>query len=665
VTLLAPAFLAGLLAIGVPLWLHRLSADNPNRRRFSSLMFLEAGEPRRVLAKKLQYLLLLALRIGVLALLALAFAQPALFLTARNGSGNGARLHLLVMDTSASMAYQGRWNRARKAALDLIGSLPPSDRVQLIAADRSVKLISGASASRADVRRDVNSLAPGDFHLDYGRMMRSVDDVVRGAKLPVVVHIVTDAQRSALPERFAELAPREPAELDIRDIAAGSEDNWLIAQAHGSASSGVVTATVQSFAQSRAQKTVVLSLNGRQVQQRRAMIDAGGTAAVTFDPLDLKSGANRVALSLAPEDGLATDDHRYIALKRIAPRPVLLVSGDLRGRDTLYAASAMRTLTDLSLDVKRTSAAKLGDEKSLGAYAFIVVADAGALDAAATSRLSDYVNGGGAVLMAFGPRSNSLTTVPLTGQAFRPVAQVGSGQKDYAAIGAVDSSHPALRGVEGLRSARFFHYAAIQPGGEDAVLMRLDDGTPLLLEREVGDGRVLLFTSTLDRQWNDLPVHSAYVPLIAGLANHMLGGEGFSSEGRLGSVLSLQAAGMSGGQIFNPEGKPALGLGGGKDSVLLDETGFYELGGGGSHALVAVNFDPQESDLTTMTPEELSRWNGLGRTAAQGSPAGEAAPAGARLTPLADWLLWLLLAVIVMESWAGNWHLRVRRGVAT
>ena len=93
VSLLAPLFLAGLLAVGLPWWLHRLSSDNPNKQRFSSLMFLEPGEPRRVLAKKVQYLLLLALRIGVLALLALAFAEPALRRSPQAGEQNGARLH--------------------------------------------------------------------------------------------------------------------------------------------------------------------------------------------------------------------------------------------------------------------------------------------------------------------------------------------------------------------------------------------------------------------------------------------------------------------------------------------------------------------------------------------------------------------------------------------
>ena len=90
-SLLAPAFLLGLLAIGLPLWLHRLSSDNPNKQKFSSLMFLEPGEPRRVLAKKVQYLLLLALRIGVLVLLALAFAQPAIWRTPQAAATPTAR----------------------------------------------------------------------------------------------------------------------------------------------------------------------------------------------------------------------------------------------------------------------------------------------------------------------------------------------------------------------------------------------------------------------------------------------------------------------------------------------------------------------------------------------------------------------------------------------
>ena len=99
-TLLAPLFLLGVLAVGLPLWLHRLSSENPNRQQFSSAMFLEPGEPRRVLAQKLRYLLLLALRIGVLVLLSLTFARPALQGAAQALVEEGARLHVVVMDVS-------------------------------------------------------------------------------------------------------------------------------------------------------------------------------------------------------------------------------------------------------------------------------------------------------------------------------------------------------------------------------------------------------------------------------------------------------------------------------------------------------------------------------------------------------------------------------------
>ena len=115
------------------------------------------------------------------------------------------------------------------------------------------------------------------------------------------------------------------------------------------------------------------------------------------------------------------------------------------------------------------------------------------------------------------------------------------------------------------------------------MLIRLDDGGPLLIERALGAGRVLLFTSSLDREWNDLPVQPVFVPFMAGLANHLLGGAGFTSEADLGSTLAVRALGLQGGQIFDPRGEKALALGGGSDDVLLDQLGFYEVVGGGTH----------------------------------------------------------------------------------
>ena len=69
---------------------------------------------------------------------------------------------------------------------------------------------------------------------------------------------------------------------------------------------------------------------------------------------------------------------------------------------------------------------------------------------------------------------------------------------------------------------KFYHVVRIEPG-EAHVVARLTDGTPLLLEKQAGEGRMLLFTSTFDNISNDFPLHTSFVPFIE-QAVHYLGG---------------------------------------------------------------------------------------------------------------------------------------------
>ena len=664
-TLLAPAFLLGILAIGLPIWLHRLSSDNPNRQRFSSLMFLEPGEPRRVLAKKLQYLLLLALRIGVLALLVLAFAQPAFWRGAQAGDGEAARLHVIVLDRSASMNYGSRWERARDAALDVIDSLQSDDRGQLVVAGRIVEVLAAPTDDAAVLRQALGVAEPGVFRIDYGQLMRALDGILRSSELAVVLDLVTDTQQSSLPTRFAELAPRRAAEIRIHDVARGPAANWAVDSFGGSALTGELEASVRSFADEPVEKTLSLELNGSIVDQQPLTIPAGGRGQARFAALELAPGSNRVTVSLAPSDDLAADDQRFLALKRPQPRSVLVVSSEPEGRGALYTSSAIETLATLALNAQTSGPSGLTD-RPLAQYSFIVVTDAGTLSDSDGAVLTDYVEAGGGLLLALGQRSSGLTTVPVSGQTLRasPVAVARAGTS--AAIGELDGTHPALRGVDELRAAKFYRYLGVDPAPEDRVLISLDDGTPLLIERTLSAGRVLLFTSSLDREWNDLPVQPVFVPFIAGLANHLLGGAGFISEAELGSTLAVRALGLQGGQIFDPQGEKALGLSGGTDDVLLDQLGFYEVVGGGASELVAVNFDPRESDLTLIDTATVERWQGLGVRAADQTTnsAATAVEDASAPSPLGPWLLIVLLLIAVVESWVGNWHLRIRRGIA-
>ena len=661
-SLLAPLFLLGLAGIALPIWLHRLSSENPNKQVFSSLMFLEPGEPRRVLAKNVQYLLLLAMRIGFLVLLVLAFAGPTCFRVPSAGGSDGARHHLIVLDASASLTFGNRWREARSAAREVVADLAIDDTAQIIRFDRTAEILTRPTGDSAQLRGAIETAEPGVFRVDFGQLASALDGIMRGAALPVVVHIITDAQASGLPARFADLAPREVAQIEVIDIAGSArEDNWAVDSFGGSPLTGELAASVRSFAADESTRTLELLLEDQVVEQQTVAVPAGGSVSVDFSALTLRAGSNRVAVRLLPGDGLTADDQRYLALQRPEPRPVLILTSRLRGEDALFAAAALETLNALVIEPTVAGPGELG-ELDLADFRFVIVTDAGTLDGAAATRLSDYVESGGALLMALGPAAASLGTVPVTEHAIVPSGLGGS--SDVASIGSLDAGHPALRGTQSLRAARFFRFVPIEPRADDAALIEFDTGAPLLLEQRRGAGRVLVYATSLDREWNDVVVQPAFVPFISGLANHMLGTSGFSSEAPLGSVLTLQSLGFAGGQVFDSNGDAALALGG-TDDVLLDQIGYYEVVSNGISRYVAVNFDTRESDLRAMDAQTLERWEALGSAAADSAAAQTTIARDPEPMPLGLWVLGLLIALIFMESWVGNWHLRVQRGIAT
>jgi hypothetical protein len=179
-------------------------------------------------------------------------------------------------------------------------------------------------------------------------------------------------------------------------------------------------------------------------------------------------------------------------------------------------------------------------------------------------------------------------------------------------VAAVEQSHPALRDDQGWRSVRFFRYVPIELLPGDSVLIRLEDGRPLLIERRMGAGRLLVLTSPLDREWNDLAVHPLFVRFI-GEAARYLTATAAAPNITVGSLLPTGVNGRSGAQIFDPNGRRVLALSDPAEQPRLfaNTIGFYEVRGGGRSDWIAVNADPRESDLARMPPGAIEQWGKL------------------------------------------------------
>src|SRR4029453_15946129 len=92
-------------------------------------------------------------------------------------------------------------------------------------------------------------------------------------------------------------------------------------------------------------------------------------------------------------------------------------------------------------------------------------------------------------------------------------------------LGYIDRSHPIFELFGSPRSGdfstpRFFRYRSITPAPGDEELARFDDGHIALLERKVGRGRVLVWASSFDGIWNDLPLQPVFLPVAHQMAKY-------------------------------------------------------------------------------------------------------------------------------------------------
>lgn len=661
---LAPAFLAGLLTLALPLWLHRFARDTDDRRRFASLMLMEQAEVRRSRKRQLKYWLLLALRLALLAAVVLALAGPLLPWRSGALAGGDARLQVVVLDTSLSMRAGDAWPQATARARELLERVQGNDQAMVVAADHRVRLVVEPSfaASRGEWLSQIASLSPGLSRLDYGMLMTALPGLIGNNQRRVHIWLITDLRASGTPLRFADLAPPPGTEFDIVDVGAAGENLAAGDIAFAPSDPDAVQVTLRGDPAAAAGRELVLTIEGQEKARRKLDPATLATPVLTLPVGSLGGGEFRAVASLSGGDALPEDDTSYALLRRVIPK-VLLVSPSATGDDAAYLGAALGALEAPRLEVSQATPQSLAT-RPLADFAAVLVSDAGTLGDAAEASLRRYAQQGGAIIMTLGARSQSLKTVPVSGQAVQGSFVAGRpGEGDR--IGELAQSHPVLREAAGWREVRFFRQVRVAPGAEDKVLLRLSGGAPLLLERTVGEGRVLLLTSPLDREWNDLALHPLFVRFLGEATTYLAGIRVEAARAVVGGLLTASLGDRQGAQVFDPDGRRALTLDEAAGTLRFapERAGFYEVRGGGRSDFIAVNLDLRESELARLPEDAVARWLALATPQAR-EPSQGASQTATEPVPLLPVWFWILLAAALLafaEPLVANYHLGIQR----
>ncbi len=642
---LSPWFLLGAAAIALPLWLHLLRRFKQTPLPFSSLMFFERREQSSVKHRRLRYLVLLSLRIALLLLLALAFSSP--FINRRSIIPNRRTLTVVAVDRSFSMRAAGQMERAKQQALALVNGLNAQALAETAALDAHVENLTPPGASKSELAASVNALAPTDRASSFGEFTRAMRALAETSGMHVDVHLVSDMQQTSMPSDFRTLAAGPNVSLHLHRIGGPHHPNWSVESVDvpssvDGASSVRLTAVIAGWnTPAAAGKTVVLSLDGKPLAQKIVTIPANGKASVAFDNLSIPYGAHRGELTLQPQDDLPQDDTFRFSIERQDPRKVLfLYASDRRPGREIYYKTALESGTrgGLTLQASPASAAAGQD---FARFAFIVLDDVGALDSNLSDALCAYVIKGGSVLIAIGPNTAESGTIPLSKEQFRE-------QRQSLAAGYVDTGHPALAGTGQFQNVQFSETAVFPPKPSARVLARFSDESPLLVEERAGEGRKLIFASTLDNSTNDFALHASFVPFVVQTARYLAGLDDNPSNLVVGTPVTLRHEAESGSaDVVGPDGQHELSLSDAAKALSFDlnRSGFYEVTrADGRRALLAVHPESRESNLLSISDETLNLWRNTGDTAQH--PAGAAAQ-HVQTRPWNIWRYFLIAALLV------------------
>jgi hypothetical protein len=379
---------------------------------------------------------------------------------------------------------------------------------------------------------------------------------------------------------------------------------------------------------------VQLYIDGQEVARGNVNVPAKSDTFKSFSHRFDKQGFYSGFVKIVSKEGLLQDNTGYFVARVRKNISVLIINGDFRPGsykdETFYLERALQTVVDgevpIYLMVKDLASV---EDTPFSGNDVIFLAGVTTVSKRLASRLVHYVKHGGRLFIAPGKHGGNFKTL----KAVLPALFYSKPQKHFfnkpLRIGEMDKQHPIFSvfndNLTGLEQVKIYgHIVPVpDPGLKRQVVAKLSDGTPLLLERRIKEGIVMVLTTTIDRDWTDLPISPGYLPLVQRITRYLSDSLVRRKFKKLyvGDHVSIAVEkGMQRLVVMHPDKKETVFSANeivGKSTIMFKKTfrpGVYHVWGdmpgfGGFSELAASGFvvalNPDESDLNRYNPEKL------------------------------------------------------------
>ncbi|MGE3804707.1 MAG: BatA domain-containing protein [Gemmataceae bacterium] len=559
-----PLLLGGLIFLAVPVLLHLIMRQQPKHLLFPAMRFLMQRHRTNQRKLQLRHLLLLALRLLLLAAICLALARPKLFSERLNLTGKRPVAAVLLFDTSPSMEYRqgedSRLDDARRRGLELLDDLPENSRVAVLDTNLGGDWLPNIAEARkriADLKVQPES---GPLTSQFRLVYELLDKVNAGndnqdAVLLPFVYVFSDRMQGCWSTNQLDNLLRRQEQLSIPAHAAfvdvgveKMEDVAIINLTMGPALGGGNRVRFQATLRARGRAhdvEVICLIDGERIGHSARKIEPDTPETFDFESGDLAPGLHqvetRIVSNLTP---LPLRYARYHTFEIQGKRRVLVVADD--PREARFWTAALESGGGRAFQVETIASRDLAgqDWKELAAYRAIALFNVKDLDEQSWRALKSYVEAGGGLAflpggdMKFSQGAADLLPAPYLEST---LVEKGVGWRSFGGQHPVMaqfrewSMQPSTDFVKFPRSVYRFWKVGPTAGKSSVLVAYADDArSPALLERTLGRGRVLQFTTTFDDRtpaWNNyLQTVTSFYPVLAHVTTGYLTGSADLNE---------------------------------------------------------------------------------------------------------------------------------------
>jgi hypothetical protein len=708
------SLLGGAALVAVPIVLHLLMRQKPKLLEFPALRFLQKRRDTNQRRLRLRHWLLLLLRAGAIALLALALARPSLESTGRlSGMLGNQELPVaaaLVFDIAPRLEYRQKETRleaARKLGFWLLAQLPPESQTAVLNTGilDAGRVERGFDTDRGLSRERIERLRTSGASQPLVRVVGEAARVLKQSDLPrKEIYVFSDLSRAAWPaEAAAALQDRltEVPGVSVYVIDVGVEEpadfalgELRLSQQVLSVGGSVDLSTSVSCLGAEGQRTIELEMltAGGKTQKRRGetvSLRPGHAQAIEFRLDSLEEGTHQGMVRILGQDALVADDARYFTIEVRPPWPLLVAASPPVQEHAVYLIGAvappeMRKRGQAQFDAQVVAFKDLG-RQPLEPYAAVCLLDPPPLEPLVWQKLTGYVSDGRGLAVFLGRHAEPVDSFnAAVAQQLLPGklnAQVPRRLGDNC-LAPQDFQHPILKAFAPRATStpwmafpvfRYWDLSDVPPGV--ATVLPYTDGRPALLERPVGSGRVLVLTTPISDPptrdtWNLLPVGPSVQPwpfviLIRQMMAYLVGGSQQQLNYYAGQTVTLpldEHARRSTYVLTAPDGVRSTLTPQRQDVAIsyAEQAGNYRVQGAGRTSGAdrgfSMNLAPAQTDLVRVDQKHLADLFGpfpfrVARTADQIDRSVSLGRVGRELYPM---LLYILVAVLALEYVLAN-----------